>query len=143
MNCPRCSVPLATKTYEADVAVDACPKCGGLWLERGELTRIAEVVERDYSDKLVEPDYTADESFELARQKSRPDIRCPKCGDETSKSECRWGSLVLMDVCASCGGMWLDRGEVQTLEIFFERMRQEEREDARRGLFAVLSRVFD
>ena len=143
MNCPRCQVALATKNYEADVAVDACPKCGGMWLERGELDRIGETVQHDYSDMLVQPDYTADDSYEVARQKARPDIRCPKCGKEMSKGECRYGSLVLADVCAACGGMWLDRGEVQALEVFFERMRQEEREDARRGFFASLSRVFD
>ena len=47
------------------------PYQNGRWLERGELNRVSEIVERDYSDKLVQPDYTADESYELARQKSR------------------------------------------------------------------------
>lgn len=143
MNCPHCHAALKTKTYEADVTVDACPQCGGLWLERGELMQIAETVQRDYSHLLVERDVTVDDSFELARQKARPDIRCPKCSGEMTKQECRYGSLVMADVCPRCRGMWLDRGELQTLEIFCERMRQEERADARRGFFAVLARVFD
>ena len=37
---------------------------------------------------------------------------CPRCG-ETLASQDREG--VTIDVCLSCGGVWLDKGEMETL----------------------------
>ncbi|HXD32257.1 MAG TPA: zf-TFIIB domain-containing protein [Pyrinomonadaceae bacterium] len=39
MQCPRCDGTLETKTFE-NVEVDICPKCGGLWLDSGELEQL-------------------------------------------------------------------------------------------------------
>jgi Zn-finger nucleic acid-binding protein len=40
MRCPRCSAPL-TQVRRAGIAIDICPGCRGVWLDRGELARIA------------------------------------------------------------------------------------------------------
>lgn len=40
MLCPRCGVPLA-EARRAGILVDACRGCGGVWLDDGELVRIA------------------------------------------------------------------------------------------------------
>ena len=39
MNCPVCSVAL-TMTERQGVEIDYCPKCRGVWLDRGELDKI-------------------------------------------------------------------------------------------------------
>ena len=39
MNCPVCSVPLVM-TDRQGVEIDYCPKCRGVWLDRGELDKI-------------------------------------------------------------------------------------------------------
>lgn len=36
MQCPRCGVALSERT-RAGVVVDACSRCRGVWLDRGEL----------------------------------------------------------------------------------------------------------
>lgn len=41
MNCPVCSVAL-TVTDRQGVEIDYCPKCRGVWLDRGELDKIIE-----------------------------------------------------------------------------------------------------
>ena len=41
MNCPRCSEELVQK-HRSGVEVDYCPRCKGLWLDRGELEKIAQ-----------------------------------------------------------------------------------------------------
>ncbi|MBS1810716.1 MAG: zf-TFIIB domain-containing protein [Acidobacteria bacterium] len=41
MNCPVCNVPL-TMTDRSGVEIDYCPKCRGVWLDRGELDKIIE-----------------------------------------------------------------------------------------------------
>lgn len=39
MNCPRCEAEL-TITHRQGVEIDLCPKCRGVWLDRGELDKI-------------------------------------------------------------------------------------------------------
>ncbi len=40
MQCPRCSNPL-TEARRVGISIDVCTRCGGAWLDHGELTRIA------------------------------------------------------------------------------------------------------
>ena len=39
--CPACKVDLVM-TERKDVEIDYCPKCRGVWLDRGELDKIIE-----------------------------------------------------------------------------------------------------
>jgi Zn-finger nucleic acid-binding protein len=41
MNCPVCNVELKM-TDRQGVEIDYCPKCRGVWLDRGELDKIIE-----------------------------------------------------------------------------------------------------
>ncbi len=38
--CPKCGEAL-TATTHLDVTVEECPRCGGVWLDKGELAEIA------------------------------------------------------------------------------------------------------
>ena len=52
MQCPRCNV-LLNEIATAGVLVDLCDTCHGLWLDRGELEKIARCLrelQRDVSD---------------------------------------------------------------------------------------------
>lgn len=42
--CPVCSEPLQS-TPNGKVEIDCCPKCGGIWLDRGELEQLVEVAQ--------------------------------------------------------------------------------------------------
>lgn len=39
MQCPKCSIEM-DEVRKLDVIIDACSKCGGIWLDRGELDKI-------------------------------------------------------------------------------------------------------
>lgn len=41
LQCPTCKVDLVM-TERKDVEIDYCPKCRGVWLDRGELDKIIE-----------------------------------------------------------------------------------------------------
>ena len=41
MNCPVCNVQLVM-TERQGIEIDYCPKCRGVWLDRGELDKIIE-----------------------------------------------------------------------------------------------------
>jgi Zn-finger nucleic acid-binding protein len=41
MNCPICNVALVISDRQG-IEIDYCPKCRGIWLDRGELDKIIE-----------------------------------------------------------------------------------------------------
>lgn len=54
MNCPICMIPLNIAERQG-IEIDYCPKCRGVWLDRGELDKIierslAETTSRPYSE---------------------------------------------------------------------------------------------
>ncbi len=53
MNCPVCNVSLVMADRRG-VEIDYCPKCRGVWLDRGELDKI---IERSGEEAAREPEY--------------------------------------------------------------------------------------
>ena len=140
MRCPRDKTSLETHRYEGDVNADVCPTCGGMWLAEGELELIEETRERDYADELARMPDLGYNAYEVALHKGDAMLACPSCEGEMERREYARCSQILIDVCPSCHGVWLDRGEIEALEVFFERSRFEAR-DIRR-LFLKTLRAF-
>ena len=42
MNCPTCPDTMLVMADRSGVEIDYCPKCRGVWLDRGELDKIIE-----------------------------------------------------------------------------------------------------
>lgn len=51
MNCPRCPGVELTETERHTVTIDTCPKCRGVWLDRGELERLRATVDVERDDR--------------------------------------------------------------------------------------------
>ncbi len=141
MRCPVDKTELWSKIYEADIRVDACPACGGMWLDPGELEGIQETKERDYSEELARMPDLGYNAYKLARQKVGRTLYCPKCNIEMEAREYARCSQVMIDVCPECHGIWLDKGEIEALETFFERSRLEAR-NIRQVFLVSLRSVF-
>lgn len=47
MQCPVCPESQLVMTTRQDIEIDYCPKCRGVWLDRGELDKIIERSQRD------------------------------------------------------------------------------------------------
>lgn len=47
------------------------------------------------------------------RERESHHMRCPKCGGQLAE---RKHHGVSVDVCQDCGGVWLDKGELEQLE---------------------------
>lgn len=64
MTCPVCNVDLLISDKQG-IEIDYCPKCRGIWLDRGELDKIIErsvkdedqIKDRDFRDKYKSQDY--------------------------------------------------------------------------------------
>ena len=82
MNCPRCrkdSLLIAIERF--GIEIDYCSKCRGVWLDHGELNKIIDKSEVEFSNRLTNLDYIDEaiyyneykrvkEDFENKRNKS-------------------------------------------------------------------------
>jgi Zn-finger nucleic acid-binding protein len=76
MRCPNCGTRLV-EVDRAEVLIDACPECRGVWLDRGELDRIL-AKERTLSGGDPDTDFYAEmggRQAPQAPQAPRPDPR--------------------------------------------------------------------
>jgi len=141
LHCPRDHKELKTRSYEAEIEIDECLVCGGIWLDQGELEAIQKTVERDYKREISDPVDTISEGNESARQRAREGIRCPKCDAEMVTKPYGYGSQIVIDVCPSACGVWLDHGELEALEQHFERSQQDYVMPLRLRLWAAVHKV--
>ena len=123
MKCPRDGAPLAEEHSEAQVSAHRCPSCKGLWLEGGGGDNVQAARVSKYSAQFANIDVIA-AAYEMARQKTLPPPSCPRCGKSLDATEYGYCSQILIDRCAKCHGVWLDPGELEALEQFFQREAQ-------------------
>lgn len=120
MDCPRDGTPLGATKYEG-FDVDKCSTCGGLWLDAGELEAIQD--KADHAHHGHRPDSVADpvqRAFVEVAQLDAPPIPCPKCGEAMVARDYGLGAQIVIDACPKDCGVWLDVGELQELEKFYE-----------------------
>ncbi len=141
MKCPVDGNDLVQQTYEAGIEVDKCPACGGIWLDEQELQRIEDSTENDYQDEIGKLPDLAGQAYAMAFARSKPPVNCPRCDREMERREHGSCSQVMIDICPSCRGVWLDQGEIELLEIFFERAQVDTKE-IRTGFFSRLTDFF-
>jgi Zn-finger nucleic acid-binding protein len=106
MNCPTCGSAMVALEL-ADVEIDHCVRCGGIWLDTGELELL---LDDPRKAKLLL------DSFQEVPATSEPPRRCPIC--EKKMSKIAVGSSkppLLIDRCRRTDGIWLDKSELQDL----------------------------
>ncbi len=102
--CVKCKSELE-KSIVYEVEVDVCPRCGGLWLDQGEIAMLAAMPDRELADLRalhLQPKAAPPPAVKGA-------LRCPACPG--TLKEITLGS-VLVDYCNKCHGFHLDRGEL-------------------------------
>ncbi len=107
MKCPACGKELQEKTV-AGIVVDVCENgCGGIWFDNFELGKVDEQHESAGESLL---DIARDENVVVDYTQKRI---CPRCEDQPMMKH--FSSVkreVELDECPSCGGFWLDYGEL-------------------------------
>lgn len=102
--CHRCWVKMdkaEIKTFGPNIIFDVCPKCKGLWLDKGELGKLLK--DRKLTNYLTKHIGT----------KSRSPMVCPRC---SMTMDIEKADDIEVDVCLTCGGVWLDQGELEKLK---------------------------
>ena len=75
MNCPRCKkngILIAIERF--GIEIDYCSKCRGVWLDRGELNKIIDKSELEYSQKITNNDYVDEAIYVDAYNKVKDDF---------------------------------------------------------------------
>src|SRR5574338_963064 len=73
MNCPVCSDTSLVISERQGVEIDYCPKCRGIWLDRGELDKL---IAREAEANGPYADFDADASV-LSKPKNDQPVRPP------------------------------------------------------------------
>jgi len=125
MLCPRDGTELKAKIYEANIEIDECPACEGMFLDQGELEAIQKATEKDYKEALAKPVDSMREELKAQKNEALALIKCPHCGAEMDRRRYGLGSVTVIDVCTAGCGLWLDAGELAELEKFYEKSQEE------------------
>ena len=126
--CPVCLGVAMQKTTVRSagtgVTLDACPRCGGIWFERGEARQLA----RQSPDALwkevprrAEP--VRPPCHGCATPIDRDVERCPVCGHRNVlrcphcdlEMERRAHEGLVLDLCRRCEGVWFDHAELSAI----------------------------
>ena len=106
MNCPVCKNAMITLEL-AEVEIDYCTDCGGIWLDAGEL----EILLGDAGDAAALLDSFAVDS--ACAEKKR---KCPICDKKMDKIVVGTEPPpLLLDKCSRSDGLWFDKGELQDI----------------------------
>jgi uncharacterized protein len=107
LGCPRCSSPL-TRLRIGGVDTDLCESCGGVWLDRLELSRFKDP-DSVFGDALVAQ--LSQIPAALIDRAAR--LRCPRHPGVVMLRRAFSRTIPLqIDECPECGGLWLDAGEL-------------------------------
>jgi Zn-finger nucleic acid-binding protein len=95
----------------AGVTVDVCEEgCAGIWFDQGELSKFDEPTEVG-GDALLDIPRSLGVSVDLSQR-----FRCPICPDTVLMRHFFSAKrAVVIDECPTCGGYWLDPGELRTI----------------------------
>lgn len=99
--CPRDGTELV-KVIDADCAVYLCADDGGIWIPAYSLKPFTR------SPRKALPENTA-----IALAFGAPEDGPARCPEDGTKMRLRSHGLTTIDLCAKCGGVWLDAHEAE------------------------------
>ena len=106
MDCQVCKNAMIVLEL-AEVEVDYCTDCGGIWLDAGELELL---LGNSQQTKQLLDSFKIDSSCTEKRRK------CPICLKKMQKIVVGPSTPpLLIDKCARGDGLWFDRGELQNI----------------------------
>lgn len=113
MNCPVCGKTMVEEDC-GGVIVDVCKRgCKGIWFDWLELTKL------DENNEGVGSALAEALNHPRMSDQSRGKVKCPKCGKSMYTHKHKMAKEVTVDECVSCGGIFLDSGELKVVRDNF------------------------
>jgi heat shock protein HtpX len=120
--CPHCHVSLVHRTYEG-APVLFCPFCSGYLTDSSVLERIVARRDQAFDESKIQKALEwrkAQKETSLNGVSGGVTIPCPVCGRLMSKAFHLLLTRVVIDRCPYDGKIWLDGGELETIQILVE-----------------------
>jgi Zn-finger nucleic acid-binding protein len=106
VDCPVCKNAMITLEL-AEVEVDYCTDCGGIWLDAGELELL--LGDPEQAGQLLN-------SFEIDSECVEKRRKCPICLKKMQKIVVGTAKpTLLIDKCTKGDGLWFDKGELKDI----------------------------
>lgn len=120
-SCPVCPSQPLNAVQASDVEVDLCPRCHGLFFDRGELERFPDRpslqplmnAARQAASRCRKGGHRVPRAQVLCATCDSEPLGCPGCGARLGLVSAR---VCDVDLCTHCGGAWLDAGKFEALE---------------------------
>lgn len=120
IECPKCHIRME-RLDTAGVEVDRCLRCGGIWLDQGELDtllRARNVVAGAIARLDAGPAMPGAGTRHQVGQ-----VDCPRDRVRMTTVRDRRQPHIAFEACGRCGGVFMDRGELTDLSEFTLRER--------------------
>jgi len=106
VDCPVCKNAMITLEL-AEVEIDHCIECGGIWLDAGELELL--IGDLAGAEQLLD-------SFKIDSKCAEKRRKCPICLKKMQKIVVGSSApALLIDKCPRGDGLWFDKGELQNI----------------------------
>lgn len=108
MKCGKCQEAEMALENFGGIEIDRCPKCRGLFLDRGELEKL---LAQDLGYDADTPDFSIH-----SEKMNEQSADCGRCGQRMEPLVPLEG--VKVDFCRPCGGVFLDEGELAAFQFY-------------------------
>jgi Zn-finger nucleic acid-binding protein len=105
--------------FFSHLSYDVCSRCGGLWLDKGELDKIA--LQTPGSVEFCSVEKLHEEQARHSRQPASSSPHCLRCPDQSlTKMHFMGEARILLDFCEKCQGVWVDGGELTKINQYIK-----------------------
>jgi Zn-finger nucleic acid-binding protein len=105
VHCPRDKTMMRQQSA-GEAVLDVCTKCGGQYFDSGEM----------FASFGIKADPSYWDRPETGGNIKPGELKCPLCEVAMLAQDVKYEDKhVEIDRCGKCGGIWLDRGEVETI----------------------------
>ena len=117
LNCNQTLLSVRESHFFRHLTYEVCERCGGMWLDRGELDKLAYQTPGSVEVCSVE---MLHEELKISRHPYQPfPPPCLRCTGQTMvKMHFMGESRILLDYCETCGGLWVDGGELAKINQY-------------------------
>ena len=119
MKCPRCFTETFTVELYEGIEIDRCATCRGTWLDSGETSEIITRREVVFSSEQI-GQILQESRAGVPEAERASELLCPKCTTAMESINYAYQSGVVIDVCDNGHGVWLDRDELEKIQMFSE-----------------------
>ncbi len=120
MICLSCRHPLLNvqeSHFFSSLIYDVCDHCGGIWLDKGELDKIA--FQTPGSVELCSTEKLHEGYKEKCPPRHSFSHKCLRCTEQPMvKMHFMGEAKIQLDYCEKCGGIWVDGGELTKINHY-------------------------